>query len=205
MNEAGRKRIILGSQSPQRRELLQLLLPDAEIDVVVPKNFEEPRFPDRLSLRQVETHLSGIARGKNDNVAGQLDEPYETLITADTVIVAPLDEGLYRALEKPPAENATDVVREWFTRYYLGQTHLAMSAVCVRNAHGIDERIVTTRVTMRSASDEELDFYLQSGESVGKAGGYAIQGLGSLFVTHVEGSLTNVVGLPLCATRELLR
>ena len=104
--------------------------------------------------------------------------------------------------QPPDSDDWPDVVREWFDRYLLGRDHTAASAVCVAVADGRRcERVVKTRVRFDSSSKRWLEWYLRTGEPRGKAGGYALQGAGGLFATEIEGSLSNVVGLPL---RELL-
>ena len=81
-----------------------------------------------------------------------------------------------------------------------------MTAVVLSDPSGQRmERIVETHVSMGSASEALLEWYLDTEEPLGKAGGYALQGAGSVFISRVEGSLTNVVGLPLEAVREMLR
>ena len=94
------------------------------------------------------------------------------------------------------------MVKFWFREYYAGKAHRAVTALCVATPTGRPiERVVTSEVTFHSDVDRRLDWYLETGEPLGKAGGYAIQGAGSIFVSRVEGSLSNVIGLPL---RELM-
>jgi septum formation protein len=85
-----------------------------------------------------------------------------------------------------------------------GRSHEVLTGVAVRGPGGACETVTCTRVHMRAISDDELSAYWRSGEPADKAGGYAIQGLGAVFVTHIEGSYSGVVGLPLCETASLL-
>jgi septum formation protein len=108
-----------------------------------------------------------------------------------------------------PARDAvgwTNQVRDWFQRYYLGRTHTVLTAVCLSTSAGVrQERLVSTEVTFRADGGRWLEWYLSTGEPLGKAGGYAVQGAGALFVERIEGSPSNVIGLPLWETFALLR
>ena len=89
-------------------------------------------------------------------------------------------------------------MRHWFREYYARRPHLALTALCVQEPGGLAvERIVKTEVTFISDVERHLEWYIGTGEPRGKAGGYAIQGAGSIFISKVTGSLTNVIGLPL--------
>ena len=86
-----------------------------------------------------------------------------------------------------------------------GREHQVLTAVALAAAGGVEARVVECRVRFRQVAPEEALRYWQSGEPADKAGGYAIQGLGAIFVSRIEGSYSSVVGLPLCETAELLR
>ena len=86
-----------------------------------------------------------------------------------------------------------------------GREHQVLTAVALAAAGGVEARVVECRVRFRQVAPEEALRYWQSGEPADKAGGYAIQGLGAIFVSRIEGSYSAVVGLPLCETAELLR
>jgi len=86
-----------------------------------------------------------------------------------------------------------------------GRAHRVYTAVAIIDAGGtLREKCVETRLKMKRLSDQEISFYLQSGEWNGKAGGYGIQGYAGAFITHLSGSYSNVVGLPVTETRHLL-
>jgi nucleoside triphosphate pyrophosphatase len=198
------QRIILGSRSPRRLELLRLIVPEQRIDVVPPESAEEPDFSGVHDWPAIECRLSEVATVKCNDVLRHVDpDGFAAVIAADTVIVASDDDGRLVVLGQPPdGEGWESVVREWFERYLLGKDHVAASGLCVATADGRRrECIVKTRVRFDASAQCWLDWYLRTGEPRGKAGGYGIQGAGGLFVSEIDGSLSNVVGLPL---RELL-
>ena len=203
-------RLILGSRSPRRRELLELLVPTESIDVRPPRSSDELGFEGLTSWLDIAQRLQRIAREKNDDVLSQLSpsDDLQLVLTADTVIVASDALGSYRVLGQPPHDDSwREVVRGWFRDLYAGRSHIAATAICLtdqRTGRRL-ERIVQSHVWVCDDVEPLLDWYLATEESRGKAGGgYALQGLGSVFVTRVEGSITNVVGLPLEALVELL-
>lgn len=197
-------RYILGSRSPRRRELLKLLVPDDRIVAKPPLSPQEAGFAGLRDRAAITARLQEIVQEKRRDVESQLADKERSAIriVADTIIVASTAEDVLTVLGQPPAENWQAAVREWFTNYYSGRTHEAWTGVCVWSDEGIlVDEIVSTAVTFRTIAPAEIEWYLATGESRGKAGGYALQGLASLFVSRVEGSLSNVVGLPL----EVLR
>lgn|GEM_PF-40775 len=206
--------VVLGSRSPRRLELLQLLIPADSIRVLPPKSRQESGFDGLDDWPSIESRLAEIAHTKCDDVLAQLkaqseieiDEQSAAVLTADTIIVVSEENGRLRVLGQPPEDDTwCDVVRDWFHRYYLGRTHTAATAICVATPAGRRvERVVTSRVTFHDVdaqTESRIEWYLATGESQGKAGGYALQGAGGVFIAAVEGSVNNVVGLPL---RELL-
>ena len=195
--------IVLGSRSPRRRELLAHLIPADRIVVAPPSTPDEPGFEGLTAWSQIHDRLQEIARQKNDDV--RLQQPASAVVlTADTVIVGEA-EGELAVLGQPPETPGwKEVVRMWFERYLLGRPHFAVTAVCLSNAADRWETLAQTQVTFAMAGPEVVDWYLATGESRGKAGGYALQGAGSLFVEEIVGSPSNVVGLPLRETRDLM-
>ena len=203
-------RLTLGSRSPRRRELLELLIPSELIDVQPPLSAKELGFEGLTSWLEIAQRLQRIAGEKNDDVLAQLaprSEAAGLVLTADTVIVASDADAKIQVLGQPPADESwRDVVRGWFHDLYAGRSHIAATAVCLtdRPTGRRLERIVQSHVWVRDDVEPLLDWYLTTDEPRGKAGGYALQGLASVFVTRVEGSITNVVGLPLEALVEML-
>ena len=201
-----RRPIVLASRSPRRLELLSSIAPRAAIRVVPPTSHVEEEFEGLRTLAAIEERAAEIAATKCDDVLGQLGNAAveAIVIAADTVVVVETGDRLL-ALGQPPEPNWQQVVRSWFVEHYAGRTHRVLTALCVATPTGRYEKVITTHVTFRDDVASYLDWYLQTEEPRGKAGGYAIQGAGSLFVDRVEGSLTNVVGLPLRELLDLLR
>lgn len=180
--------MVLASGSPRRRELLGLLLSTFEIEVSgVPE-------PVDAGLSPAENVLA-IARSKAAAVASRAGECL--VLAADTDVV--LDGDI---LGKPAdAAGAVEMLRR-----LRGREHEVLTGVVlVDGSTGARwESVVSSRVHIRELPDGEIDSYVATGEPLDKAGGYAIQGKAASMVEHVDGCYTNVVGLPICATQELL-
>ena len=207
--EAASPDIILASRSPRRRELLQQLLPAARIEVLPPSSADEAGFEDLHDWASIETRLQEIARAKCRDVVDQCHQRRSNLpaaiIAADTTIAAQDASGRLVVLGQPPADDWESVARHWFREYYAGRTHVALTGLCVADGEGqLHERVVKSEVTFRPDVELWLDWYMATGEPRGKAGGYALQGAGSVFITRVVGSVSNVVGLPLAELLEVL-
>lgn len=176
-------KVLLASASPRRRQLL------AQITAfeVEPSSFEERAAG--LSAR--ETALS-FARGKARDVF--LKHPDCLVLGADTVVC--LNGEIFG---KP--KDAADAKR--MLRLLSGKTHSVFTGVCLMRSGAAAEGVDETRVTFLPLSEEEIDAYVASGLPFGKAGAYGIQDGG--LVEKIEGSYSNVVGLPLELTQELFR
>lgn len=180
-------KLVLGSASPRRQELLAQIgvRPDsirpADIDEV-PQKKERPR-----------DYASRLANEKADAIA---IAPDELLLCADTVVAVGR-----RLLEKP----ADAAEAERFLRLLSGRRHAVFTAVTLRNTTHRWHRNVVTAVRFKYLSDQEIGEYIASDEWRGKAGGYAIQGRAEALVSYIVGSYSNVVGLPLYETTNLLR
>ena len=179
--------LVLASQSPRRRELLEQL----GIALVV-----RPAHADEAVLagEPPRDYVLRVAREKARTVDGAL------VLAADTAVVL---RG--EVLGKP--EGPDDARR--MLRALSGTVHEVLTGVCVRRnapALGIElDAVVSTEVTFAPLSPAEIDWYVATGEPLDKAGAYAIQGAGGAFVLRVDGSVSNVVGLPLAETADLLR
>lgn len=195
--------LVLASRSPRRLELLNQLVP-GRVRSVPPRDMEEAGFDDARTVWAIEQRLREIARGKADDVlrqlrqdAGQTSPGWLAVVAADTVIAVPDRTGI-TVLGQPPADRWQETVTDWFRNTYRGRTHLALTGLCIETPAGKrSERVVSTEVTFTEDIDRWLDWYLATGEPQGKAGGYALQGLGSVLISQVTGSLSNVIGLPL--------
>ncbi len=203
--------IMLGSRSPRRLGLLGEIVPAERISVCPPRTAEEAGFEGLSTWAEIEARLLHIAREKCEDVLAQLagqptKESAERILvlTADTVIVAG-EKDRPLVLGQPPEPDWRDTVRMWFEEYLLGKTHRAASAVCLADLPGNRrERVAVSEVTFSADASGILEWYLDTGEPQGKAGGYGIQGAGSVFVSELKGSLSNVIGLPLRDVLEML-
>lgn len=178
-----------------------------------PRQSDEAGFADLSGWQAIRERLGRIVRTKLNDVLAQHSaaERQQTLfLVADTVIVAerpadapggPAERGspAFEVLGQPPeGPDWATTVDAWFRERLAGRTHWAITGLewLAPGERSLSSQTVTA-VQFRSGLDAFLPHYLGTGESRGKAGGYAIQGLGSIFVERLDGSLTNVVGLPL--------
>ena len=170
--------LLLASTSPQRRAILEQL--GIPFDVIAPR-YEERHAPGAAPIEVVRAH----ARDKARSVAGEARG--RPVLAVDTVVV--LDGLIYGK----PAD-ATEA--EGTLERLAGRTHEVMSAVCLLTPAWRELEHEATRVCFRSLTARDLAAYVSSGEWEGRAGGYAIQGLGAALVERIEGDYLNVVGLP---------
>lgn len=179
-------KLILGSGSPRRRELLAQIGVEAD-DIRPPDINEDPR-PGELP----RPYCVRLAREKALAIPASDDE---IVLSADTTVALGR-----RILGKP--EDAAEAAQ--FLYALSGRRHRVVTAVAVRRGDKLWERDVVTQVKMKSLSDAEVNAYLASEDWRGKAGGYAIQGPAGAFVPWINGSFSAVVGLPLAETANLL-
>jgi septum formation protein len=177
-----REPLILGSASPRRAEILrsvgwEFTVAAADVDETLLRGEAPAVYVERLALAK--------ARAVAENHPGRL------VLGADTTVV--IDDTI---LGKP--ENAEDARR--MLRMLSGRRHLVLTGVAlVRAGERANERVThqTTEVVFGSLSDTEIDWYVATGEPMDKAGAYAIQGLGAVFIAEIHGDYWNVVGLPI--------
>jgi septum formation protein len=183
-----RPRLVLASASPRRLDLLAQI--GLRPDDIVPAEIDETSLaketPRRLATRLAILKAERVAAGRPDAY----------VLAADTVVAVGR-----RIL--PKVETAEE------GRHCLmllsGRSHRVMTAVTVRDPAGRSaSRLVESRLAFKRLTQDELDGYLASGEGMGKAGGYAIQGRAGAFVMSLQGSYSAVVGLPLYETMALL-
>ena len=182
-------RLVLASASPRRLDLLARIAhhPDtivpAEIDESVPAG-ELPR-----------EHAVRLAREKAEAVAAS--HPDALVLAADTVVAVGR-----RILPKVEDEATLRACMALLS----GRRHRVLTGVALAiPGQGVRTRLVETTIAMKRLSPQEVDYYAGHGEWRGKAGGYALQGYGEVYVRHIAGSYSNVVGLPLAETRMLLK
>jgi septum formation protein len=185
--------LILGSGSPRRREIVAAL--DLPFEVL-PADIDEDLRPGEQAL----DYLVRIAAEKLAGVRARLgSRPHAAVLVADTSVVIDGD-----VLGKP--SDTQDAVR-LFSRI-AGRVHTVYTRYAIglpREPGARVERTVATQVQMRSADAAEIRAYAATGEGLDKAGAYAAQGVGAFFIERVEGSYSNVIGLPACELLSDLR
>ncbi len=180
--------LILASASPRRLELLQQLglqpqVRPADIDETVFDSEHAADYVKRMALEKARV------------VAGLLDEP-ATVLGSDTSVV--VDDEV---LGKPENQaHAADMLA-----MLSGRSHRVLSGVALVRGEQEQVLLSSTEVFFRPVSEAEMAAYWHSGEPQGKAGGYAIQGLGAMFIKEIRGSYSGVMGLPLFETCQLLQ
>ena len=178
--------LILASSSPRRKKILETM---GFTFVVISADVDE-------SLRENESAADMVVRlaiAKTEAIAAQ---PGQITIGADTAVV--LNEKIFGK----PAD-AGDALRMLLE--LSGRTHQVMTGVAVATSAGVQSELCVSDVRFREISPDEAQRYWQSGEPRGKAGAYAIQGRGGVFVEAIMGSYTSVVGLPVFEAARLLR
>jgi septum formation protein len=183
-------RLILASASPRRAELLTAAGFTFEVCIA---DVDESVAPGESSSAYVQR----VAAAKSARVL-------EMLVNAEDVVVVGADTTVVvdgEILGKPV--DRADSAR--MIRQLSGRTHLVQTGVSIRTPSTHRVGVEETRVHMAALTDEQVDWYVGSGEGRDKAGAYAIQGLASRFVTRIEGSYTNVVGLPVSLVDHLMR
>ena len=180
--------LVLASGSPRRRQFLTDLGFEFRVQ---PSNADETQQPGEAPA----AYARRLARTKAAAVAAQA--PGTVVLAADTIVVSGGD-----VLGKPESESE---FRRMMQRL-SGRTHEVITAVAVHQPGGDhEETSVSTQVSFRALTDEEIGWYWSTGEPHDKAGGYAIQGKGGAFITSISGSHSNVIGLPLVETLALLQ
>jgi septum formation protein len=187
---APKSMIVLASASPRRRELLAQM--GVTFDVVVADLHEVPEAGESPL-----DYVRRIARAKADAVRARLDVGHALpVLGADTEVV--LDGAI---LGKPASRAAGLTMLERLS----GRSHEVLSAVALTDGARHAVRVSRSVVTFRATSAAERERYWASGEPADKAGGYAVQGRGAVFIERLEGSYSGVMGLPIFETAALLR
>ena len=191
--------LILASASPRRSELLRQIavrftVLAADIDETRLANEPPDDYVSRLALEKAR---AGYSRqdGHGGKERDSIEDRKLPSLGADTIVVC---EGKVFGKPNDQSEAASMLMA------LSGRVHTVMTAVAVSQGPCSSSRLTKTLVRFRTISQSECQTYWQTGEPQGKAGGYAIQGLGTVFVDHLEGSYTGVVGLPLTETAEIL-
>lgn len=180
-------RLILGSGSPRRKDLLAQIgvCPDAILPADIDESPARGELPRPYVIRMAREKVQAVPAGAGDLV-----------LAADTTV------ALGRRILGKPADAAEAAE---FLLALGGRRHRVITAVALRRGRQLWLRDVVSAVRMKRLSDVELNAYLAGGEWRGKAGGYAIQGMAGAFVPWMSGSFSAVVGLPLSETATLLQ
>ena len=179
-------KIVLGSKSPRRKEILSLVCDNFEI-----------RVSDADESYSTDTPLSEVPKilAERKAMAIEMAED-EIIIGSDTVVL--IDNEL---LGKPKTrENAIRMLKKM-----SGKAHLVVSGICIRSKDKIYSEAVTSTVYMRELTDREIEKYVDVWKPLDKAGAYGIQEMAGSFVSRIEGDFYNIVGLPLCRLVEILK
>ena len=183
--------LYLASGSPRRKELLaqtgvifeRIAAPIDE----TPQPAENPRdYVIRMAVEKAESgwqHLEAMGLALKPVLASDT-----SVVLGDEILGKPTD-----------AADAAAMLRK-----LSGQTHEVLTSLALKDEHGVETRLSVSRVSFASLSDAQIAAYVASGEPMDKAGAYGIQGLGGVFVAHLDGSYTGVMGLPLHDTAALL-
>lgn len=183
-------RLILASASPRRRELLSKMglsftVIPADADESIPPALSPRDAVGLLSVRKAYAALPLIGK--------EAQKPL--ILAADTIV-----DFQGQALGKPAdAQDAFDTLMRMSGAYH--EVHTGCSLLCGTRLYSA---VTTSQVYMRPYTEEEVRAYVESGECMGKAGSYAIQGLGGQLIEHYEGALDNIVGLPTACVADLL-
>jgi septum formation protein len=189
-------RIVLASQSPQRVNLLCQIIAPSKIQVVV-STCTEAKIPDETSYDRVKR----LAKEKAEDVfrQGEYHDDIELIIGADTEIIRKGENDKWEMIEHP--QNVNEAIQE-LTKL-SGRTHKAITGIAIIGKDPQTGQIKTiveyveTEVTFADLTPEQIKIYAETKEPLGRAGAYAIQGLGAMLAKNLEGSYSNVVGLPL--------
>ena len=176
--------LILASGSPRRRELIGSMGIPFEVIAADAPEIKEGA-PEEIVTENARRKAAAVAKG----------HPGRVVLGADTMVFA-----AGAALGKP--RDLADARR--MLRLLSGREHLVYTGVCVMRDEKIDLRWESAGVFFVPLTEAEIDRYLAAGESMDKAGAYALQGRGGMYVRRIEGSYSNVIGLPLALAREML-
>ncbi|HGO8428017.1 TPA: Maf family nucleotide pyrophosphatase [Neisseria meningitidis] len=186
--------LYLGSNSPRRMEILtqlgyQVVKLPANIDETVRQNEDPARYVQRMAEEKNRTALTLFCETNGTM-------PDFPLITADTCVVS---DGIILGKPRSQAEAIE------FLNRLSGKQHTVLTAVCIRYRGKTSSRVQTNRVVFKPLSPEEISAYVQSGEPIDKAGAYAVQGIGGIFIQSIEGSFSGIMGLPVYETVSMLQ
>ncbi|MBD3633979.1 MAG: septum formation inhibitor Maf [Methylophaga sp.] len=181
--------IYLASRSPRRRELLSQMAVDfavlaADVDESVQPGESPQDYVQRIAVEKARAGVSGLAA--NDK---------KPVLAADTAVI--VDQTIFG---KPV--NDDDARR--MLKMLSGQSHQVMTAVALASENDLKTALSVSEVRFAAMTEAEIDWYIQTGEGRDKAGSYAVQGLGAIFIDQIQGSYSGIMGLPVRETGQLL-
>ena len=192
------KFIYLASQSPRRRQLLEqlgvdyeLLLPDGEEDSEALEAVRRGEAPAAYVRRVTGLKLDAAMERRE-----RRGLPPATILCSDTTV------ALGRTIYGKPTD-AKDAMR--MLRELSGRTHRVLTAVALQQGRQRREAVSDSRVTFAALTPAQIRAYVDSGEPMGKAGAYAVQGRAAAYIPHISGSYSGIMGLPMHETAQLLR
>jgi septum formation protein len=212
--------IILGSRSPRRQQLLSSILPAGWLRILPPKTSDELTFEDTRDDSSIAQRLQQNVQMKHDDVRSQLEPQIRThgltstngdgtslpvIVTADTLVIATDSKQQRIVLGQPAGAEWRQQVCKWFTTLLSGRTHSVWTCFQISQGQQQHQQIVRSEVLFQELTDSMIEWYLSTEESLGKAGGYAIQGHGAALIGGLQGSLTNVIGLPVTEVAAALK
>lgn len=180
--------LILASQSPRRKYLLE----QAGLSfTIIPSDVDE----ESIRLSDPETYVKTLSKAKADDISNRFPESW--VIGADTIVLIN-----NRILGKPNDRSQAETMLKQLS----GQTHHVYTGytICCKTKKKEITDVVKTGVVFKKLTHDEIQWYIRTDEPFDKAGAYAIQGLGTFLVKKINGSYTNVVGLPVCEVIETL-
>jgi septum formation protein len=187
-NSNNKPLLILASKSPRRKYLLE----QAGLEFsVLPSEVDE----DEITVTEPDHYVKYLAEAKAKDISEKYPENW--ILGADTIV---LIDGMI--LGKPGSKQDAFAMLKRLS----GRTHIVYTGFCLicKKKNRLISQTVQTNVLFKELSDHEIEWYIHTPEPFDKAGAYAIQGLGTFLVKSIEGSYTNVVGLPVCEVIELL-
>jgi len=193
-------RLYLASRSPRRRELLAQM--GVAFDTIIFRSGlrSDPQVDERPHAGEAALdYVERVARAKAEHGINLLLErrlPLRPVLSADTTL------ELAGAIIGKPVDEADAAA---ILRHLSGRTHKVLTGVAVSHEGRTEYVLSASEVRFRKIDDEEIRHYVMTGEPMDKAGAYGIQGRAGLFVEHMAGSYTGVMGLPVCETGELLK
>jgi septum formation protein len=193
-------RLYLASRSPRRRELLAQM--GVAFDTIIFRSGlrSDPQVDERPHAGEAALdYVERVARAKAEHGINLLLErrlPMRPVLSADTTL------ELAGAIIGKPVDEADAAA---ILRHLSGRTHKVLTGVAVSHEGRTEYVLSASEVRFRKIDDEEIRHYVMTGEPMDKAGAYGIQGRAGLFVEHMAGSYTGVMGLPVCETGELLK